>query len=112
MKRPLAPMSELIQAQRDEITFVESSQAICDGPKTGHHPRVFLTLKGGVENEVVCPYCGHVFRSGKAQDFVKATPAKRKKTPAKKTAAKKVTKKKAVTKKAAPKKNAAKRKAS
>ena len=111
-------MSEQIQAQCSEITFVESSQVTCDGPKTGHHPRVFLTLKGGVDDEVVCPYCSHVFRSTEAKPPVKNKPTAIKKAPAKKAVAKKTTKKKPLPKKAtakkkaAPKKRTAKRKAS
>lgn len=55
-------MAENIQATQDEMIYVTSDKISCDGPKEDRHPRVFLTLKDGVVGEVVCPYCGAVFK--------------------------------------------------
>lgn len=55
-------MSEYIKPTTNEIEYVTSDQVACDGPKTSKHPRVFLTVDGGTTNEVVCPYCGRIFK--------------------------------------------------
>lgn len=55
-------MSEHIKASVNEITYINTEKAFCDGPEFSKHPRVFLTVKGTEKNEVVCPYCGHVFK--------------------------------------------------
>jgi uncharacterized Zn-finger protein len=55
-------MSEYIKPTTNEIEYVSSAKIVCDGPKFSKHPRVFLTVDGGAKNEVVCPYCGRVFK--------------------------------------------------
>ena len=55
-------MSEHIQAKSAEVIKVTSEKIHCDGPEFSKHPRVYLTLKGGEEGEVVCPYCSRIFR--------------------------------------------------
>ena len=59
-------MSENIQATTGDILYTDAERVACDGPDFSKHPRVYLTLKGGVENEVVCPYCGKTFRKKKS----------------------------------------------
>ena len=81
-------MSEQIQANNNELSFITSPKAICDGPKIGRHPRVFLTVKGGIENEVVCPYCSHTFRF-KPEEAEAPTPKKEKAAPKRKAAKRK-----------------------
>ena len=55
-------MSEAIKATRNDVVFTENARVSCEGEDFSKHPRVYLTLKGGTENEVVCPYCGRIFR--------------------------------------------------
>tara|TARA_R110000868_G_scaffold218576_1_gene468939 strand:+ start:84359 stop:84547 length:189 start_codon:yes stop_codon:yes gene_type:complete len=55
-------MSEYIKSNDEKVSYIATEKVACDGPKFSKHPRVYLTVKGGKENEVVCPYCGHTFR--------------------------------------------------
>ncbi|MFT7145038.1 MAG: putative Zn-finger protein [Alphaproteobacteria bacterium] len=58
----MATMSEYIKSKKDKISYVSTDKVSCEGPKVSKHPRVYLTVKGGEINEVVCPYCAHTFR--------------------------------------------------
>ncbi|MAI08606.1 MAG: zinc-finger domain-containing protein [Magnetococcales bacterium] len=60
-------MSEYIKPTTEEIEYVSVAKVACDGPKFSKHPRVFLTVDGGTQNEVVCPYCGKVFKKEQKQ---------------------------------------------
>lgn len=55
-------MSENIQATTSEVIKTAKKRVACDGPELSKHPRVFLTVEGGEQDEVVCPYCGRIFR--------------------------------------------------
>ncbi|MAF31776.1 MAG: zinc-finger domain-containing protein [Magnetococcales bacterium] len=60
-------MSEYIKPTTTEVEYVTSDKVACDGPKFSKHPRVYLTVVGGTKNEVVCPYCGRIFRHEQKQ---------------------------------------------
>ena len=59
-------MSEPIETQqKEDVTVTNKLRVVCDGPATGRHPRVYLTMVDdahGHPDHVVCPYCSHVFR--------------------------------------------------
>ena len=62
-------MSEKIVPQQKESILINGDKAICDGPGTDKHPRVFLKF----ENEqVTCPYCGNDFRQSDRVDSLAA----------------------------------------
>lgn len=60
-------MSEYIKPSTTEVEYVTASKVACDGPKFSKHPRVYLTVDGGTKNEVVCPYCGRIFKKEQKQ---------------------------------------------
>ena len=55
-------MSEAIKPTTNEVITTEQDRVACDGPEHSKHPRVYLTIKGGTEGEVVCPYCGRIYK--------------------------------------------------
>lgn len=55
-------MSEYIKATLSDVIPTALPRVACGGPEFSRHPRVFLTVKGGEKDEVVCPYCGRIFR--------------------------------------------------
>jgi uncharacterized Zn-finger protein len=59
MSEPITP------ATKPEITETGHKRVSCQGPATGRHPKVYLTMVDDAEGRpqnVVCPYCSHVFR--------------------------------------------------
>lgn len=55
-------MSEAIKATTEEVVIISEKRVACDGPEFSKHPRVFLTVDGGKKDEVVCPYCGRIYK--------------------------------------------------
>lgn len=57
-------MAEPITPTNPQTTLVHQRRVMCNGPATGKHPRVYLTMVDdaqGNPTHVVCPYCSQVF---------------------------------------------------
>jgi uncharacterized Zn-finger protein len=58
-------MAEKIIPHQKKSILVNNTKAVCEGPKTGKHPKVFLKFENG---QVTCPYCGNDFRQSNRVD--------------------------------------------